>query len=182
MSDNYFSDNKINGDVFTGNKYTYEADLTSLEKHIRAIVTKNDTQILGNYSDDLRYYVTNNPVREIIGLENKLTQGDRSDLIDDALEAKNFFERRLSKDTMSNIEQEVFAQCLTTIKSAFTIIKSNIDEGKINSEIDTLIYEKITEPIHKALSHYDTKLNQMHVRGMLFFLTGKCHLIWRKTC
>ncbi|WP_373272697.1 ABC-three component system protein [Vibrio parahaemolyticus] len=36
--------------------------------------------------------------------------------------------------------------------------------------------------MHKAIVRYDTLITTDLVSGMLYFLTGKCHIQWSKQC
>lgn len=133
--------------------------------------------------DDLADYITEYPNREIIGLEKKLIKGDRLDLKERAIFLKNKFERRVAKNQMSLIEQHVYVQILSAISSIWhSKVKPLIDTEVSRVEIDSTIQVDLVEPIHKAVVRYDTLITYETVSGMLYFLTGKCHLEWSKTC
>lgn len=165
-----------------GNNIFYS--LSSLEQAIEQI-KKN----LGDDKDsvaiieELADYITEHPSREVIGLELKLAKGDRLDLKDRAVLLKNRFERRVAKNQMSLAEQHVYIQILATISSIWhSKIKPCIDFGESKNIVDNLIYTDLIEPVHKAVVRYDTLATSETVSGMLYFLTGKCHIEWTKPC
>ncbi len=158
--------------------------LTSLEQAIEQIKRDlGEDEKLVDLIEELTDYVTNHPTREIIGLENKLRNGQRDDLLDRATLLKNRFERRVAKQQMSLAEQQVYAQILSTISTVWHHkIKPLIDIDTSKTTIDKVIQEELIEPVHKAIVRYDTIATMELVSGMLYFLTGKCHLIWNKSC
>lgn len=158
--------------------------LTSLEQAVEQI-KKNlgEDKDAVDIIEDLADYITEHPSREIIGLERKLTNGDRSELKERAVLLKNRFERRVAKNQMSLAEQHVYVQLLSAISSIWhSKIKPLIDIGASKNTIDSVIYSDLIEPVHKAVVRYDTLATSETVSGMLYFLTGKCHLEWSKAC
>lgn len=158
--------------------------LTSLEQAIEQIKRDAiDDQDVIEIIEELADYVTDHPYREIIGLEKKLEDGGREDLKDRALLLKNRFERKIAKNQMSLAEQHVYVQVLSAVSSIWhSKIKHLIDIGNSKMSIDTAIHEELIEPIHKAIVRYDTLASAESVSGMLYFLTGKCHLTWSQSC
>lgn len=158
--------------------------LSSLEQAVEQIKKtlgkdKNAVDII----EDLADYITEYPNREIIGLENKLTKGDRLDLKNRAVLLKNRFERRVAKNQMSLAEQHVYIQTLSAISTIWhSKVRPLINIGTSRTVIDAVIHTELIEPVHKAIVRYDTLVTSELVSGMLYFLTGKCHLEWSKSC
>lgn len=133
--------------------------------------------------DELADYITEHPTREIIGLEKKLINGNREDLNDRAVLLKNRFERKVAKNQMSLAEQHVYVQVLSAISSIWhSKIKPIIDIDASKNAVDSAVFSELIEPVHKAVVRYDTLATSESVSGMLYFLTGKCHLEWEKSC
>ena len=177
VSVTYNDESAHNGDnIFT--------PLSSLEQAVeqikRTLGSESDAvEIIENLAD----YITEYPNREIIGLENKLFNGGRQDLTNRAVLLKNRFERKLAKNQMSLAEQHVYVQLLSTISSIwYSKIKPLIDLGTSKNTIDKAIFDDLVEPVHKAVVRYDTLATSELVSGMLYFLTGKCHLVWEASC
>ena len=170
-----------------GNNYLgdiYEAEYSSLEKVIQQIITAaKDNQELVDIIEDLTEYISAHPSREIIGLEKKLENGGRTDLINNAILFKNKFSRRVAKSQMSITEQKVYVQVLSHILISFNqFVRPKILENQPASEIDSLVFIHIIEPAHKAIIDFDNAITKEFIMGMLYFLTGKCHLVWDETC
>lgn len=162
----------------------FEAEKTALEKVIEEIVldSKEDEE-LARIIDELQDYITNHPSRAIIGLESKLINAGRDAEYSDAVLLKNRFERRVAKGQLSITEQKVYVQVLSHILTAFrTQIRPLILEGNPKTIVDNAVFEKIIEPVHKAITSFDDMATTELILGMLYFLTGKCHVVWDKPC
>jgi len=162
----------------------FESDKSALEKVVQKIVsTANNHNELVDIIDDLNDYITDHPYREVIGLESKLNNGGRTELYPKALLLKNRFERRVAKAQLSIVEQKVYVQVLSHILSAFDqYIRPKILEDQEKYIVDATVFEKIIEPVHKAIIDFDDCITKELVSGMLYFLTGKCHVVWDKSC
>ena len=158
--------------------------LTSLETAIEQVKTAcPDETLLVDILQDLADYITEHPEREIVGLEKKLERGARSDLFNRARFLKNKFARRVAKNQMSLTEQHVYIQILSAINTTwYHRIHPLIVSGATNHEIDQLILDELINPVHQAIVRFDHTITTEVVSGMLYFLTGKCHLIWEAEC
>ena len=167
-------------DVVLGDKNVYPDELHPLEKAIKAIQeTISDSPELEIIIEELAEYTTARPDREIVGVEAKLTAGGREDIIDNAVYLKNVFERRLAKKQLSRVEQHVYAHVLAMIETTFNqYVRPLIVQGSGKDVIDAAVQEKIFDPVYKAIVSFDATITSRHVAGMLYFLTGKCHLMW----
>jgi len=155
--------------------------LTSLEQAIMEIkkTLSEDTNVV-NIIEELADFITENPHRSVIGLEMKLEKGNRQDLKEKAKLYKNRFERRVAKDQMALAEQYVYVQVLAMIRTIWdSKIKPLIDIDASNVSVDSAIFSELIEPVHKAIVRYDALVTSELVSGMLYFLTGKCHLEWK---
>lgn len=119
--------------------------------------------------------------REIIGLKGKLVNGGREDLLDSAAYLKHQFSKKLAKDELSESVQRVYAHILSIINTTFAQkVRPLILEGAAIRDVDSVIFEEIYNPIYDDIACADIGLTMDHVRGMLFYLTGKCHIRWDK--
>jgi hypothetical protein len=133
--------------------------------------------------EDLAEYLDDYPGREIIGLEVKLQRGNRTDLVERAIRLKNKFARRVAKDQMSLVEQTVYIQVLSAICSVWhQCIYPAIISGQSKTEIDRLVYVELVQPAHQAIVRFDSLVTTELVSGMLYFLTGLCHISWEAKC
>ena len=61
-------------------------------------------------------------------------------------------------------------------------IRPLIQENATNSVVDDAVQKYIINPVYQSIVGFDTGITSEHVAGMLYFLTGKCHLLWAKSC
>lgn len=117
---------------------------------------------------------------EVIGLETKLENGGREKLIAYALDVKDKFHRKLMKTSQySLIAQDINVYLLTKVRSSFMrevylLICQDEPEEKINF----LITERIIKPVQEDLGINLFRYNEDDIMGMIFFLTGNCHIKW----
>ena len=170
----------VEGDVVQGDKNVLQAPLLPLEKAIQAIIdSTEDNKELEGIIEELAEYITNRPDREIIGVEQKLINGGRDDLLKDAVYLKNKFERTITKKQMSLVTQKVYAHVLAMIGSSFNLkVRPLILENRPKLEVNLAIHKEIIEPVYQSIVGFDQQITTELVSGMLYFLTGKCHLIW----
>lgn len=162
----------------------YFAPLTSLETAIEQIKKAcRDNNGLVDILGDLAEFIHRDASHTVIGLEKKLDRGSRQDLFQRATELKNRFAMRVAKNQMMLIEQHVYIQILSAIKTTWhQKIHPRIVAGASNTEIDQLIQDELVNPIHQAIVRYDFSITSENVCGMLYFLTGLCHIYWDAEC
>jgi hypothetical protein len=119
--------------------------------------------------------------REIIGTERKLLNGNRQDLLEDSWFYESKFARKLAKGELSRTSQAIFLHCLSTINEEFVtnirpLILQDIDKLIVNQVIERNIIDNLYGQVCSA----DSSITKQVIRGMLYFLTGKCHIKWEK--
>lgn len=133
-----------------------------------------------NMLEELQSFLTIRSDRKIIGLEAKLAGGGRADLLDDALFLEGRFARRLAQGQHSPSTIAMFLHCLSSINSAFSAyIMPLIRSGATYVVVDAAIKLHVIDPVYEELAYVDCSLNAQMVSGMLYFLTGKCHIMWK---
>lgn len=119
--------------------------------------------------------------REIIGTEQKLLNGDRQDLIEDSWFYESKFARKLAKGELSRTSQAIFLHCLSTINEEFlSNIRPLIEKNTDNLIVNQVIERNIIDNLYGQVSSADSSITKQVIRGMLYFLTGKCHIKWEK--
>jgi hypothetical protein len=114
-----------------------------------------------------------------IGLDTKLTNGNRADVIHFATQAKERFVKKLAQESLFESAQEIHALVLSRIYSVFcTQISPAIKSGTDRMVVDALVRAQIIEPIVMELQNTPFGYYDEHVFGMIFFLTGNCYLKW----
>ncbi|MEW8351132.1 MAG: ABC-three component system protein [Candidatus Thiodiazotropha taylori] len=184
MNEVTLNDSTVEGDLVSGDKYQYEAPLSPLEKALKAVkAAAADNEEIQGFIEELSEYMEHRGGRKVIGLEAKLIAGNREDILSEATYLKNKFERRLTKQQLSYVEQQIYCHVLANIISVFNMkILPLIKQGASPVEVDSSVYDYVVAPVYSAIVQHDIGITVEHVRGMLYFLTGKCHLVWSAEC
>jgi hypothetical protein len=181
------SDVKAGGDVFVGVKSESNLNISipapDPEK-IQKIITlskqlaANSPQYL-DMLEQLSNYDKPRPGRSILGLKGKLKAGNREDLYDDAEFYKDKFAQRLARLQFSNQAVAIHLYFLTQINERFSSkILPLIKDGFTTTAIDSAISDLIIQPFVSEVITADPTMNADIIRGMLYFLTGNCHIKW----
>ena len=151
-------------------------DFENLRKEILKEVTQETIE-------ELKYYITELPGSK--PFEEKLTDGGFSeDSIQEATRQKELYRKRAQMYRNYPSAQQINLDLLSSIKNSFyTYIFPLIEEGTPLSVIKQHVREKIVIPTREMLNKngmYDDKLryNEDHIYGMIYYLTGMCHLNW----
>ena len=131
--------------------------------------------------EKLEHYKTQAPDEPVLTLEEKLRNGGREDLIQFALRTKQMFAMKLAKHSLSESAQEINAFLLAEVFSRFyQQVYPHVCKGAPIEAVNSSIQTQIIEPLQgimgeNVLGHYADEIN-----GMLYFLTGNCHIKWAK--
>ena len=134
--------------------------------------------------DELNFFL--NPVKSekknVIGLEKKLKDGNLEDhYIEYAMGMKEIFGRMVARHRFSKVAQQIFLYILADVQAMFLhkvypLIQEDADHAivmeKIQNEIINVLQKKLGENILDIFAN--------SIMGMLFFLTGNCHIKWSK--
>jgi hypothetical protein len=179
------SNNVTGGDVVAGDKiqHSFTMSTPSPAGGLMHLLKRLQEEQRGDARaqemiDELKRF-TEPKERIPIGVEQKLTDGGRTDLIAFALQAKEDFAKKLAQNTFFESAQEIHALFLSRIYSVFsTRILPMIRDGAHPDVVNTLIQTWIIEPTVAELQQTPFRYYDDHVQGMLFYLTGNCHIVW----
>lgn len=167
-------DKSVNIIYESSNRATYLQDL--YERYQKEKLENPDFKEL---CEELDYF--NSIIDEdVIGLEEKLRQGNREKLISYALEVKERFHKKLMKTSQySEIAQDINVYLLTKVRRGFIMdIYNLICDNESEDKINLLITERIIKPVQEDLGINLFRYNEDDIMGMIFFLTGNCHIKW----
>ncbi|MDR0506580.1 MAG: hypothetical protein LBH32_07170 [Dysgonamonadaceae bacterium] len=140
---------------------------------------KSGNQELREFCEELDYLnsVIDN---EVIGLEQKLKDGHREYLIDYAKDVKERFHKKLIQTSQySNVAQDINIYLLTKVRRGFMMeIYKLICDNEPQDKINLLITKRIINPVKADLGINLFRYNEDDIMGMIFFLTGNCHIKW----
>lgn len=138
---------------------------------------KNERTI--EITEDLKDYQTKIAGENVIGLENKLTLGGREYSIEYALRVKEKFAKKLTRLQYYESAQKIYVLFLSIIECRFhSLIYPKIIKNDPEDEINLLIESQIINPILNSLGKNTINLNAADIQGMIYYLTGNCHLNW----
>lgn len=131
-----------------------------------------------DFIEQLQVYTIKKDV-DFIGLEEKLIKGNREEYYEEAEELKERFTKLLFKSQFSPSTQKAYAHILGSINSLFRQhIKPRIKAGEHKANIDSLVYDAIVNHIYAQIADLKINLNCDDITGMLYYLTGNCHIKW----
>lgn len=178
---------QIHGDLRVGDDTNYIINLpppdpTAITRALARFqeLSENDEDFQW-FVERLDFFTNQKTQTPVIGLEQKLTNGGRDDLLEVAIERKDFFAKRLMKSQLNRRRQGIFLYILQKISFAFEeLVRPLIKKGAPNEVIDGVILNGIVDVIYREVMAEDPTIDQYIISGMLYFLTGKCHLIWER--
>lgn len=143
---------------------------------------KNTNPELKELCEELDYFNSQIVNETVVGLDNKLIAGNREKILSYAKNVKEKFHKKLMRTSQySIIAQDINVYILSKVRRSFmmevyTLICNNDSEEKINA----LIAERIINPVKAELGLNLFKYDEDDIMGMIFFLTGNCHIKWTK--
>lgn len=182
--DNDISHNDIEGSLLLNSNYY---DLREVQNQTNALLSlleqsKNLCASDPDYLfmlEELNDFLQPRPARIVIGLDEKLTNGNREDLIDEATYLEGKFSRLVSRGQFSVKDQVTYLYCLSKINTTFSCYVKPLFKKTVEPAIiDKILIEKVINPVFNDVSAVTVHITSEMVRGMIFFLTGKCHLKW----
>lgn len=132
-------------------------------------------------ADQLQHYCATTTSTDVRGLAEKLTAGNRTDLIADASYWKEKASKLIMKWQTSPVAQDIITHILAKLHMEFMLnVRPAIQAQKSREEVDALVSEKVIGPTHAMLGDNDLGITHLDLMGLLFFLGGNCHIRWDK--
>lgn len=158
--------------------YSKSAYIEELYQKFQEEMTKDPE--LKSLCEELDYLNTPMQNETVVGLESKLTAAGRQSIVLYATELKEAFFKKLMKTAQySLVAQDVNVYILTKIKRTFILeIFELIVAKESHTQIQMLIADRIIKPVMADLGINLFKYTEEDVMGMIFYLTGNCHLKW----
>lgn len=169
----------INKPTYNFGRVTFGGQ-SQLEKlYERLEKEKNESVIFSEIVDELLHFKNNADANEFIGLEKKLENGSRTSYLNFAEISKEKFTRKLLKNEHSETAQLIYAFLLAKVFSSFqTNIYPRLLENHPEDFINKLIAEYIIKPLEDILGNNLLRIYEDEINGMIYFLTGNCHIKW----
>lgn len=194
----------VNGDPGTGNSYN-ETKIDNVDNYnpnareVNIYYTQSESRLEGWFRrldeefnndirlqkilDDINRYRTKLP--HTIGLEAKLKDGGfKESAIVKARRLKMYYAKKSTRFQYYESAQRIDSYLFAKLCNRFdTYILPNIESLPL-SDIRQMVYEKVVLPIIDEINangSCDRQLcyNENDIFGMLYYLTGKCHINWK---
>lgn len=180
------SGNLVGGDQAGGNiSKTYNVHavqrttMSALIEKFKAEMGRNEE--FRQKIEKLEHYCKQIDNDEIIGLEPKLEAGGQAALLDFAQRTKELFAKKLIRYQFSETGQQIHAYVLAEIYSRFhRHILPKIQKGLPAEAISDCVQKEVIDPVQGVLEENVLGLYADEINGMLYFLTGNCHIKWVK--
>lgn len=129
--------------------------------------------------EDLEHFTTPRLNETVVGIEEKLTAAKRGAYIEYALEVKERYAKKLTIHEMFESSQLINVYLLALVKSCFMnhvypLIVQKADDIAIGNSIQN----HILNPLLQQLEGDTLGFTSEDITGMLYFLTGNCHVKW----
>jgi uncharacterized membrane protein YheB (UPF0754 family) len=133
--------------------------------------------ITSSIIDELTHY--NSQRHEVRDLATKLSEANLSELIEDAEELKQLISMLIMKHQNYKSAQQIITIVLDDVASIFNAkIRPHINNDTTRKIVDQLLAEHLERAVQETLGDNVLEIYRRQIRGMVFFLTGNCHLEW----
>ncbi len=140
---------------------------------------KQEDKTLREAIDSLRYYLDPSAPEASFDLEGKLSVAKRESGLAEATALKELFAKKLARHQLSPVAQEIFAWALGRMQTLFQVhVRPMIASAEKPDVIDKAVLEQVIQPTIAELEDNVLILNYQELRGMLYYLTGNCHIDW----
>lgn len=169
----------IGGDKIDYNFYPSPSPLHVLYKKLRQSTDENGGS--QTIIEELQHYCSKHDGDDVRGLELKLKESNRDDLLYDAEWMKQAASKMIMRWQTSGVAQNIITVILSKIYSDFVMhVRPAIQAGGTRAEVDSLIADKVIDPARIMLGDNDLNITPAILLGMLYFLAGNCHIRWDK--
>lgn len=155
-----------------------------MDTYFQRLIEEIQQNVKAEIIDELLYYTTEKD--GTLGMERKLTDGGfREESILEALKQKEFYAKKSMRYDCYPSAQKIFLLLFARIKNEFnTSIYPLIEAQQPLPVVMSQLRQKIVNPIMDMLDAHgahDQYLNftEDHIYGMIYYLTGMCHLNWK---
>jgi len=178
-----------NGDVVGGSKYSTTYVFTGPVSQITHLSIEYEKELercstgISDFLPELKHYMSAVTSEQVLGLEEKLLDADRGKQVVDASRQKELFAKHLHKYATSRSAQRIFLYLLGDLLYRFrTYVKPIIDNEMPKQEIDRAVFEEVVMHAIQSLDRNVLNLYHEEIWGMIYYLTGNCHIRWSKEC
>jgi hypothetical protein len=180
------SGSSVDGDQVGRDKITYEAQkkLPRAASSVAGFVEQFRKEVaqdvvLGQVIDTLQHFLENVDADPALDLAAKLRLAGREKEIREAEAFKELFAKKVHRLLFSPSAQETFSYLLGRMYQLFRYrIRPLVESGRTPDEVDTALFEMVIDPIQELVDRNELPVQPQEIMGMLYYLTGNCHIKW----
>lgn len=147
----------------------------------RYVAESGEADGLEGFVAELQHFwdrATNEDIRQ---LSQKLSESGRTDMVQTGEELKERATKKILKFQTSRHAQDILAWVLAELYGRFLLdVRPSIQAGVDRVAIDALLSEKVIGATLSDLEDNVLGLSRMDLLGLVYFLTGNCHIRWDK--
>ncbi len=188
MSDSFVRNNSAIGAQANVKENNGTINISNSRSRLSATFERLEQEILNNTRkeviDELLLYTTK--LDGTKGLEEKLQDGGFQKMfIQKAIIQKEMYAKRATKYECYPAAQEIILSLFARIKNEFDVrIYPMIIKGADVPSIMQEVHKQIVSPILQMIemngaNDQSLYFNMDHIYGMIYYLTGMCHLNWK---
>ncbi len=137
----------------------------------------NNNHHVDNIIDELEHYSSSRHADRNLSI--KLESAGFGYLIDEAEELKELISKTIVKQQNYKSAQKIITFLLADIQSIFNSnIKPRIQNINDDIHVRRIIKEYLEDEISNKLGDNVLEIYNRQIKGMMFFLTGNCHIEW----
>jgi hypothetical protein len=162
----------------------YNVPIQTKKSHMEKLIEQYQEEIERNeefsyFIDALQHYLEKIDEFDVKGISEKLKDGKREEEITEARRLKELFAKKLQENQFSASAQKIFAFLLGNIRERFRAkIYPMIYHESDKYTVDSAIFDDILNPVFAELETNILDITYQDLRGMLYYLTGNCHIRW----
>ncbi len=117
---------------------------------------------------------------EVRGLKEKLDEAGFGYLLAEGEELKELVAKIIVRYQHYRSAQRIITLLLSSVNSIFNVkIKPKLKSSNSEDEFRALMYEYLEQKVQSDLGENVLDIYHRQINGMVYFLTGNCHLRWK---
>lgn len=173
--------NTVGGNLVAGDMVVNDPRRTPItELNARYIAASGNQEGLEGFIEEIQHYLNKATNGDIRPLAQKLTESNRADIIHDCELMKERATKLILKYQTSYTAQKLLSYILAELYGRFTAevrptIQAGADRAAVDSQFSQIVGQTLSDLEENVLGLIRTDL-----MGLMYFLTGNCHIRWDK--
>jgi hypothetical protein len=140
---------------------------------------ENDEVFVGIISKLQHFNTSADGNTAVEGVTSKLSKAGMDHFVSFAIHTKELYVKKLAEFQFSKSAQEIHCLLLAEVYTRFHYhVWPALCTGRTETDIAALVQQHIISPVSEMLTENVVDLYSDELSGMLYFLTGNCHIRW----